>query len=54
MTKPTTTVDRVTKAINDSTENYPRINATRTSNPAAIDKGALSKVMAPIMQSFNE
>jgi hypothetical protein len=54
MTKPTTTVHRVTKAINDSTENNPTINATQTSNPAAIDKEALSEVMAPIMQSFHE
>ncbi|EFX64632.1 hypothetical protein DAPPUDRAFT_118008 [Daphnia pulex] len=54
MTQPTTTVHRVTKAINDSTEYNPTINATRTSNPAAIDKGALSEVMAPIMLSFHE
>jgi hypothetical protein len=54
MTKPTTIVHRVTKAINDSTENNPTINATRTSNPAEIDKGALSEVMTPIMQSFHE
>jgi hypothetical protein len=54
MTKPTTTVHRVAKAINDSTEYNPTINVTWTSNPAEIDKRALSEVMAPIMQSFHE
>jgi hypothetical protein len=54
MTRPTTTVHRVAKAIIDSAEYNQPINVTRTSNPAAIDKRALSEVMAPIMQSFHE
>jgi len=55
MTKPTMSVHRVTKDITSyPTRRTPTLNTTQPTNPAAIDRKALSEVMAPIMQSFHE
>ncbi|EFX63395.1 hypothetical protein DAPPUDRAFT_335519 [Daphnia pulex] len=55
MTKPTTTIHRVTKAINSSTDDYSGYNPTQNAtNTETIDRKTISKFMAPIMQSFHE
>ncbi|EFX67261.1 LOW QUALITY PROTEIN: hypothetical protein DAPPUDRAFT_261918 [Daphnia pulex] len=55
MTKPTTTIHRVTKAINSSADDYSGYNpAQNVTNPVTMDRRTLSEFMAPIMQSFHE
>ncbi|EFX60697.1 hypothetical protein DAPPUDRAFT_123286 [Daphnia pulex] len=55
MTKPTTTIHRVTKAINSSADDYSGYNpAQNATNPVTMDRRTLSEFMAPIMQSFHE